>query len=39
MKTSEAVQYQKQMEKKGRNQPDEAVKAQRGRAQAEIDLS
>jgi hypothetical protein len=32
-------QYQKQMEKKGRNKPDEAVKAHRGRQQPEIDLS
>lgn len=32
-------QYQKQMEKKGRNKPDEAVKAQRGRQQPDIDLS
>jgi hypothetical protein len=32
-------QYQKQMEKKGRNKPDEAVKAQRGRQQLDIDLS
>jgi len=27
------------MEKKGRNKPDEAVKAQKGRPQPEIDLS
>ena len=32
-------QYQKQMEKKGRNKPDETVKAQRGRQQPEMDLS
>lgn len=32
-------QYHKQMEKKGRNQPDESVKAQRGRQQPDIDLS
>jgi hypothetical protein len=38
-KPSDQQQYQKQMEKKGRNKPDEAVKAQRGRQQPDIDLS